>query len=181
MPHFLRFSRFRLAVAAYLANRSPFDITECLDFVDSHWLDVRTAWESGNRFQDCGNLLAAGIRMLTKKARAESAALQLALPFAPVQQSLAFSQPVALTPYALYPLVNILPAGCTTTRGQSGLQQLDRFLENPFRVFDIVGMFLQRRRVPFAARRVEEITTIDVDCGCNFVEWIGHRVNNRFA
>ena len=101
MPHFLRFNRFRQAVAAYLANRHPFDFTECLNVVDSHWLDVRMAWESGNRFQDCGNLLAAGIRNLVKNSRPEAGSRQLALPFAPLQQRLPFAQPVARTPYAL--------------------------------------------------------------------------------
>ena len=102
MPRFLRFNRFRQAVAAYLFNRSSFDMTECLAFVDSHWLDVRLAWESGNRFQDCGNLLAAGIRVLVRDSPTGTPPRQLALPFSPLQQRLPLSRPVAVTPYKLY-------------------------------------------------------------------------------
>ena len=58
MPRFLGFNLYRRAVAAYLANRHPIDFTEYLNVVNSHILDVRTAWELGHRFQDCGNLLA---------------------------------------------------------------------------------------------------------------------------
>jgi hypothetical protein len=101
MPRFLRFNRFRRAVAAYLANRHPIDFTQCLNVVDSHWLDVRTAWELGHRFQDCGNLLGAGIRILVRNAQPEAVSCQLALPFAPLQQRLPFAPPVARTPYAL--------------------------------------------------------------------------------
>ena len=101
MPHFLRFNRFRRAVAAYLANRHSFDFIECLKIVDSHWLDVRTAWESGNRFQDCGSSLAAGIRVLVRNSRSQAVSCQLTLPFAPLQQRLLFAQPVARTPYTL--------------------------------------------------------------------------------
>lgn len=101
MPHVLRFDRFRMAVAAYLTNRSPLALVECLDVVDSHWLHVRTAWELGKRFQDCASPLIAVMRKSMGDMTSEAVPRQLALPFGPLQQRFQFSGPVALTPYAL--------------------------------------------------------------------------------
>ena len=101
MPQVLRFDRFRMAVAAYLTNRSPLAFVECLDVVDSHWFHVRTAWELGKRFQDCASPLIAVMRESMGDMTSEAVPCQLALPFGPLQQRFQFSGPIALTPYTL--------------------------------------------------------------------------------